>query len=331
MRGTCHGLGIVVACLLCAGSVGAHADDVPPDAAAVEQNGQNVPPEDVAEDNVPQENVPPENNGQEHGGQEHVAGPSVATLIEQLKSDDHSARLQAAKALGAMGPAAEAAFDALSEVAENTCDPELMVEVLDAMHKIRGGEEEEDDNPVGEYLGKLQSPDAGDRLEAIRELLKLGPQAAAAVAALTRVAENDVNQHLRKLARKALAAIEAEEGRNGADRPPGVRRSLVGTWTSSFSKLGVLFTDTSEFGPDGTLTSVVRTRGRIVAVLQGTYTYREGVLTFAYNGSESETARIVWMNDKQFSCTVDGTVAIYRPAGAAPIRPPINMPRPYGW
>jgi len=288
-----------------------------------------------------------QNVARENGGQENVAGPNLATLIEQLKSDDHSAQLEAAKALGAMGPAAAAALDALEEVPGNTCSAELFVEVLDAIHKIRGGEEEEAD-PVGQYVGKLRSPDVGDRLEAIQELQKLGPQAAAAVPALTQVAEGDVNPYLRKLAQEALAAIGAEEGHHGAEPPPVVRRSLVGTWTGSFTKLGVLFTDTSEFGPDGTLTSVVRTRGRIVAVLQGTYTYREGVLTFAYNGGESETAQIVWMNDKQFSCTANGAVTVYRPAAEAtssppavpnwspqpwtpPVVPPMNVTRPYGW
>jgi len=63
--------------------------------------------------------------------------------------------------------------------------------------------------------------------------------------------------------------------------------------------------------------------GRIVLVAQGTYTYRDDVLTFTYRGQEPETAQVVWLGEKQFSCTANDTTTIYTPAGGAPIRPPV--------
>jgi Holliday junction resolvasome RuvABC DNA-binding subunit len=69
--------------------------------------------------------------------------------------------------------------------------------------------EPQDAAKVNALIQKLQSPKVGERFEALKALKALGPKAAQAIPALTKVAQGDPDEDLRKLAGACLAGLQS--------------------------------------------------------------------------------------------------------------------------
>jgi hypothetical protein len=155
---------------------------------------------------------------------------------------------------------------------------------------------------VAALIEKLRSPEIGTRFQAAKELRKLEAQARAAIPALTRVAEEDADEDIRKTAQETLKTLMGKATtpgplRTGAPPPPSDRKkpeakenSLVGVWEGTTNFAGLTMTVTTDFKADGAFQTIMKSSyggfGSSVIVVRGKYTYSDGVVrvTGAYFG-----------------------------------------------
>jgi hypothetical protein len=171
----------------------------------------------------------------------------------------------------------------------------------------------------------LKSSDVGGRFKAAKELGKLGRSARTALPDLARVADEDPDEDVRRVARTALDAILGNTVQPTPAPAPARPPELVGSWTASWTVQGpfalIVGTGTTEFRADGTYTATGQgTDGRFYYTYSGTgsYTcangvvtstgrcvYREGSQTLVVD--ESSRVSIAWINDSQVRCTILGS------------------------
>ncbi|HEY1190675.1 MAG TPA: HEAT repeat domain-containing protein [Gemmata sp.] len=127
----------------------------------------------------------------------------IELLAQQLLSRDASSRLRATKALGDLGVAARGAVPGLT-LALRDPDDDVRRGAIAALQRVQPGAPSED--LARAIAVDLRSPDANQRLLAVRTLGRLGP-AAAAVAADIDALRNDPDPEVRRSAFTALTQI----------------------------------------------------------------------------------------------------------------------------
>ncbi len=138
----------------------------------------------------------------------------VQKLAGQLQSDDAFVRLKAARALGAMGPAAAPALPGLEKLLKDP-DDDVRGVAAAAVQKIKGGAVGGAD--IDKLVGQLSDPDAMVRLKAAKTLGEKGAAAQSAAGAMEKLLK-DPDEDVRLVAGGALKKIGAKATESaGAD------------------------------------------------------------------------------------------------------------------
>ena len=223
----------------------------------------------------------------------------VRALVEKLADADAFVRMKAAKQLGAMGPAAAAAAPAIEKLAATDPDPDVRAVASAALQQIRpaGAGGGAGDPPVAGLLVELASDDVFIRMSAAKKLGALGAAAKAALPALRKVAAEDPDADVRRLAANAVAAIGGEEA-----LPPDPGGSkFVGNWKGDFTTELGSFCEVLSFLPGGRVQAVIlSTRGYKIWAGEGEYSYRNGVLLAHFQGEEAQNLPVKWFPDGSF-------------------------------
>lgn len=132
---------------------------------------------------------------------------AVTVAMEKLASPDAAVRLTAVRDLAAMGPAAEAAYEALETVATGDADPAIRLVAAEALKKIRPAPEIPEE--LRALIHDLESQDTAVRTQAAMSLSLRGAKAQAAIPALTR-AMKDEEKAVRRWAALALGKMAPE-------------------------------------------------------------------------------------------------------------------------
>jgi len=139
----------------------------------------------------------------------------VARLADRIGSRDRRARVAAARSLAAMGPQAHEAVAAiLAALSRPSIEIELQSALSKALKRI---------GPAGipQLLAALKSSHPRTRFYAAQALMKIGPEASSAVAALAHAVESDPDYSVRSNAAAALGAI----GPAASSALPALRRA----------------------------------------------------------------------------------------------------------
>ena len=135
----------------------------------------------------------------------------VAALVKQLKDKDPIVRLKAIRELTKLGAAARDALPTLQEASKDS-DEDVQASAKRAILAIAAEPvtKPEPPSPTTALLKQLQDKDPLVRIQAARDLGKLGPMAKDAVPALTE-ALKDADEDVRSVAKRSLDAIQGTE------------------------------------------------------------------------------------------------------------------------
>jgi hypothetical protein len=160
---------------------------------------------------------------------------------------------------------------------------------------------------VAPLIRDLASSDEGIRFKAAKALGKLGPEARAAVPALFKLAADDPDEDVRRVAKTACGAILGVAG-GGAALPAATgmarpRRAAPAAKAVTRDELLGKWGETNQadlfhlrFDNDGTVSGIIPELGQEIVI--GTYTCEGNVLTITYNGpgSPTETYHLTWQH-----------------------------------
>ena len=130
-----------------------------------------------------------------------TAKPVVGKVADMLKADDESTRLEAARVLGDLGPAAGQAAEALGRTAANDSAPPVRTAALDALADL--GKAGKGAVPGLITLAGNSDADEADRARAVAVLPRLGPDDGPAVGAVL-AASTDRSAVVREVAATAI-------------------------------------------------------------------------------------------------------------------------------
>jgi hypothetical protein len=165
-----------------------------------------------------------------------------------------------------------------------------------------------DEAGLAALIRDLRSSDEGVRFKAAKALGKLGPEARAAIPTLTRLASDDPDDDVRRVARTAVAGIigiDAAGGgvpraagiaRGGRARPAGKPVTREELLSGKWGETNQVDLFQLRFDNDGTVSGVVPELGQEIVI--GTYTYEGNVLTITYccPGSPGDTYHLTWQS-----------------------------------
>jgi hypothetical protein len=253
------------------------------------------------------------------GEPDRTEAAEVRPLIDGLKSTDLAVRFKSAKALGKLGSGAREAIPALIQLAQNDPDEDVRRVAAESLKKIRGERNAAGGTPsaaIESHLRNLRSSDEGVRFKAVKSLRKMGTAARPALATLTRVADNDPDEDVRRVAMESLPIIQGKRLATQAVKP-----SLVGTWegmlTYGMAGFKVSMKVRTTFKADGTY-STLYSMDDFVFTENGEYTYAEGILTTTEEGGEmggigfGTQATITWNNKDEFLYKGGGSRITFR-------------------
>jgi HEAT repeat protein len=131
-------------------------------------------------------------------------------ITERYKMYPDSIRTKALESLAKLGPDARPAVPGLMDIVKErfkSYDEGYRLRAMEAVSTILGG----DDTNVEAQLRYLQDKDEAVRLKAAKVLGRLGPQAKAAVPALSAAAQKDADEDVRRVAAAALEKIQGKK------------------------------------------------------------------------------------------------------------------------
>ncbi len=140
-----------------------------------------------------------------------IQGPDaralVPVMVKALAHDDGNARRDAAQLLGDLGLTAKTAMPALRQALQDK-DPSVRSAAAYAIARISTAQANH--SAAATMLEAFKDKDARVRLDAVRFLGMIGPDASAATAVLTQAKEKDEDEGVRKAAAEALTKIQAK-------------------------------------------------------------------------------------------------------------------------
>jgi hypothetical protein len=153
-----------------------------------------------------------------------------------------------------------------------------------------------DETEVAALIRDLRSDDEGVRFKACKALGKLGPEARAALPALTRLATSDPDEDVRRVARTACGAIRTMAAPGGARRPAGKPVSREELLASKWCEVNIAGMFAMRFDKDGTVSGAVP--GVVEEMVLGTWTYEGNVLEMTFLGPvpTTETYHLTWQS-----------------------------------
>jgi hypothetical protein len=168
------------------------------------------------------------------------------------------------------------------------------------------GDEPDQQATVNACIQDLTNPDEAVRFKAAKTLGKLGAAAKAAIPALTKVAQEDADEDVRRVAKESLRKIEGEQPTPQPETP-----SLVGNWKGTLTMAQFVWEVRSTLKADGTYVTIL-SADNIVTAERGTYRYADGVLTATPEGGFPVQATVTWVNRDQFVYKGNGMQITFR-------------------
>lgn len=153
----------------------------------------------------------------------------------------------------------------------------------------------------------MTNPDEAVRFEAAKTLGKLGAAAKAAIPALTKVAQEDADEDVPRVAKESLKKLEGER-----PTPQPEAYSLVGSWKGTLTMAHFVWEVRTTLKVDGTYVPILSS-DNVVTAKRGTYRYADGVLSATPGeGGFTVQATVTWVNRDQFVYKGNGMQITFR-------------------
>lgn len=248
--------------------------------------------------------------------------PEVSELIEDLDDDSRWVRLEAAYALGKIGPPARAAVPRLLDTMWDKY-ADVRYFAVRALGRIRADAE----SVVPELSVLLNDGEQEVRTAAAMSLGDFGARAADTVPCLMDMAGNDPYNNARRFAGLAVEEIEValkgladvaenhsgKKVRRPAKKGPRRQRGnpLAGAWIGRYDYNGWPNVNGLEFTADGRVASICRNPLGIAWNNTGNYDYENGRLIVVFLGQGPVQPVIRWNNEDQFVYSLAGVTITF--------------------